>query len=167
VKILKSIKEAAGAGGELVLVEAVIAPPGTEHPHGPAQKTLDTLMMCIGGKERSQDEWIALLADGGWKLDKVRREGECDVVRSVACLWWCRRPISSANYPLGSAVVIRLSASNSLTHRRRRRDEKGSVRWEGSVCAVCVRGGVRPHCPMPHARTRVGGVGAKNRFPAR
>lgn len=74
VKILKSIKEAAEAGSELVLVEAVIAPPGTEHPHGPAQKTLDTLMMCIGGKERSQGEWTALLADGGWKLDKVRRE---------------------------------------------------------------------------------------------
>jgi hypothetical protein len=74
VKILKSIKEAAGAGGELVLMEAVIAPPGTEHPHGPAQKTLDTLMMCIGGKERSHGEWTELLADGGWKLDKVRRE---------------------------------------------------------------------------------------------
>lgn len=72
VKILKSIKHAAtSSGAELVIVEAVIAEPGEAHPHGAAQKTLDTLMMCIGGKERSLGEWTSLLAGGGWKLDKV------------------------------------------------------------------------------------------------
>jgi hypothetical protein len=77
VKILKSIKHAAtSSGAELVIVEAVIAEPGEAHPHGAAQKTLDTLMMCIGGKERSLGEWTSLLAGGGWKLDKVRELSE-------------------------------------------------------------------------------------------
>lgn len=63
-KILRTIRAAAPEHGRLVVLDAVV-PPGNE-PFGP--KWLDLLMLTLfAGRERDEDQWRALLADGGFE----------------------------------------------------------------------------------------------------
>jgi SAM-dependent methyltransferase len=65
--ILRTIRTCAPDGARLLVLDAVV-PPGDE-PHG--AKWLDLLMLCLlGGRERDEDEWRALFAQGGF--DPVR-----------------------------------------------------------------------------------------------
>ena len=63
-RILRTIRQAAGDGSRLLILDAVL-PPGNE-PNG--TKWLDVLMLALlGGKERSEPQWRELLAAGGWE----------------------------------------------------------------------------------------------------
>jgi hypothetical protein len=53
--------------GRLLLVEEVLAP-----PNQPGSKVMDVLMAAVGGRERSEWEWRALLADSGFALAEIR-----------------------------------------------------------------------------------------------
>jgi hypothetical protein len=68
VAILKSCRRAMGPAAKLLLLEAVI-PPGNAPMLG---KFLDLNMMVItGGKERTEREFAALLAEAGFRLTRV------------------------------------------------------------------------------------------------
>jgi hypothetical protein len=62
--ILRTIRAAARADARLLVIETVM-PPGNE-PHG--AKWLDLLMLALlGGRERDEAQWRALLRDGGFE----------------------------------------------------------------------------------------------------
>lgn len=64
VRILQNQLEAATPGGRVFIVEHVIPDPETPH----FAKLFDVHMMCWGtGRERTQEEYAALLAKAGWK----------------------------------------------------------------------------------------------------
>jgi O-methyltransferase domain/Dimerisation domain len=63
-KILRTIGAAAPGHARLVILDAVV-PPGNE-PFGP--KWLDLLMLTLfAGRERNEDQWRTLLAEGGFE----------------------------------------------------------------------------------------------------
>jgi hypothetical protein len=76
-KILRTIRAAAPEHARLVILDAVV-PPGNE-PFGP--KWLDLLMLTLfAGRERDEDQWRALLADGGFepvRFDERLIEARC------------------------------------------------------------------------------------------
>jgi O-methyltransferase/methyltransferase family protein len=49
------------------LVEGVVAP-----PNEPGMKLMDLLMLSIGGRERTEEEWRALIRAGGFELTAIR-----------------------------------------------------------------------------------------------
>ncbi len=64
VRILSNILKAASPGGRVFIVEHVI--PGANTPH--FAKLFDIHMMCWGtGRERTEEEYAALLERAGWK----------------------------------------------------------------------------------------------------
>jgi hypothetical protein len=66
--ILSNVRRAAPKHAELLLLESIL-PEGPEPHHA---KVLDIVMLIItGGRERTQREYEALLAGGGWRLDRV------------------------------------------------------------------------------------------------
>ncbi|MEV4757843.1 methyltransferase [Micromonospora sp. NPDC049559] len=68
VRILRNIAKAAAPGARLVLMEMVM--PEDDGAH--FTKTIDLVMLTLfGGRERTQAEWRRLLADGGFRLDRV------------------------------------------------------------------------------------------------
>ncbi|MEM9513273.1 MAG: methyltransferase [Actinomycetota bacterium] len=68
VRILQSVRNAIPDHGRVLILENVI-PPGNE-PH--LGKMLDVIMMTIlDGAERTQAEYAALLAAGGFEIDEV------------------------------------------------------------------------------------------------
>ena len=68
LRILRSIRDAAEPGARLVLIETVM-PPG-DHPH--LAKAIDLTMLALtGGRERSAEEFRALLAAAGFILARV------------------------------------------------------------------------------------------------
>jgi hypothetical protein len=76
-KILRTIRDAAPEHARLVILDAVV-PPGNE-PFGP--KWLDLLMLTLfAGRERDEDQWRTLLADGGFepvRFDERLIEARC------------------------------------------------------------------------------------------
>lgn len=68
VAILSACRAAIEPGGRLLLFEVVM--PGGDGPH--LAKTLDWIMLtCITGKERTEAEYGALLAQAGFRLERV------------------------------------------------------------------------------------------------
>jgi hypothetical protein len=65
--ILRTIRAAAPQDARLVVVESVI-PPGNE-PNG--AKWLDLLMLVLGGRERTEPEWHALLEGAGFSIEQI------------------------------------------------------------------------------------------------
>jgi ubiquinone/menaquinone biosynthesis C-methylase UbiE len=64
VQILRNQYRAANVGGRVFLVEHVITDPNTPH----FSKLFDIHMMCWGtGRERTQEEYAALLKKAGWE----------------------------------------------------------------------------------------------------
>jgi hypothetical protein len=62
--LLRTIRKAARPGARLIATESVI-PPGND-PNG--GKWLDLLMLVIGGRERNEQEWRALLEGAGFDV---------------------------------------------------------------------------------------------------
>lgn len=64
IRILGNIAESAPAGGRIFIVEHIIPDPDTPH----FAKLFDIHMMCWGtGRERTGEEYAALLEKAGWK----------------------------------------------------------------------------------------------------
>jgi hypothetical protein len=53
--------------GRVLIVDGVVAP-----PNEPGMKLMDLLMLSIGGRERTEEEWRALLRAGGFELSAIR-----------------------------------------------------------------------------------------------
>lgn len=82
IEILSNVHEAAPTDGRLFIVEAVV--PGPETPH--FAKRLDmTMMVHVGGRERTEAEYGRLLQRAGWTLNETRvpEEGPLTVLEAV------------------------------------------------------------------------------------
>jgi O-methyltransferase/methyltransferase family protein len=67
-RILRNIAEAAEPGARVVLIEAVIPPGDVPHP----AKVVDLTMLAMtGGRERTAEEYRALLDSAGFTLDRI------------------------------------------------------------------------------------------------
>lgn len=72
-KILSTIHEEAPPDGRLFVIESVVPGPETSH----FTKRLDiTMMVQVGGRERTQDEYVSLLERTGWELVEQREPEE-------------------------------------------------------------------------------------------
>jgi hypothetical protein len=68
VRILSHCRAAKAAGGKVLLVEMVVTPPNVPHP----AKMLDLVMLAVpGGRERTPEEYGALLAKAGLRLTRI------------------------------------------------------------------------------------------------
>jgi hypothetical protein len=68
LRILEHCRKAKAPGGKVLLVEMVVTPPNVPHP----AKMLDLVMLTVpGGRERTEDEYRALLAKAGLRLTRV------------------------------------------------------------------------------------------------
>lgn len=66
LRILKNVR--AAAGQRLVVLDSVIEPANS--PDG--AKWLDLLMLTLaGGRERTQEQWHALLAEADWEITRI------------------------------------------------------------------------------------------------
>lgn len=69
VQILSNVREAATTDARLFVIESIV--PGPDAPH--FAKRLDmTMMVHIGGRERTEAEYARLLERGGWSLETIR-----------------------------------------------------------------------------------------------
>jgi hypothetical protein len=68
VRILSHCAKAKAPGGKVLLVEMVVTPPNVPHPG----KMLDLVMLAVpGGRERTPEEYRALLAKAGLTLTRI------------------------------------------------------------------------------------------------
>jgi len=69
VRILRHCRRALPQGGRVLVVEALVPPPGT---NGWAKLLdLDMLVLTPRGRERTEDEFAALLAAGGFRMTRI------------------------------------------------------------------------------------------------
>ena len=66
-EVLQRVRHAIPDEGRLLIVEGVVSA-----PNEPGLKLLDLLMLILGGRERTEDEWQALLPSGGFQLTGIR-----------------------------------------------------------------------------------------------
>ncbi|MEW2352877.1 methyltransferase [Spirillospora sp. NPDC029432] len=80
-RILRGVHAAAPAGARLILMDVVL--PERDVP--PAAALLDlTMMGILGGRERTEEDWRALLGGAGFALDRVLRPpGPCAVLETT------------------------------------------------------------------------------------
>jgi SAM-dependent methyltransferase len=67
LRILKSCHAALSAGGKLLIIESIIRPGNDPSPG----KILDLVMLLIGGRERMEAEFLALLDHAGFDLTRI------------------------------------------------------------------------------------------------
>lgn len=67
IKILRNCRNAMNPKGRILVVESVI-PPGNEPSFG---KLLDLMMLLVGGRERTQDDFSRLFSQAGLRLNRV------------------------------------------------------------------------------------------------
>ena len=67
-KILSACRAGVHDGGRLIVVDAVVP---SDKAFSPAKIMDLTMMLFIGGKERTEEEFAKLFADSGWKLNRV------------------------------------------------------------------------------------------------
>jgi len=80
-EILKSIHKAAKPGATLLVVEMLL--PDTPQPSPVAFMDLNMLVM-LGGRERSASEMAALLAAGGFRVERIMPIGLFSLIETVA-----------------------------------------------------------------------------------
>lgn len=69
LRIVRNVRAAMRPDAVLIIVDSVVGPPNED----PLAKFLDLMMLVsAGGRERTEDEWRALLADGGFELVSAR-----------------------------------------------------------------------------------------------
>jgi hypothetical protein len=77
VTILRCCRAAMRPDARLLLIEGVVGPPNED----PQSKFLDLVMLVsAGGRERTEAEWRALLAEGGFHLCQVHPAGPTSAV---------------------------------------------------------------------------------------
>jgi hypothetical protein len=70
LRILRNVRAAMTHDAVLLIVDSVLGPPNED----PLAKFLDLMMLVsAGGRERTEEEWRALLADGGLEFVAARR----------------------------------------------------------------------------------------------
>jgi O-methyltransferase domain/Dimerisation domain len=70
--ILRTCRRSIGPEGRLLVLERLVAPPNED----PEAKFFDLFMMTVtGGRERTREEFAALLAGAGFRLDAVTSTG--------------------------------------------------------------------------------------------
>jgi hypothetical protein len=70
--ILCNCRQAMGSHGRLLLIEWVVPTGDTPHP----SKFLDlTMLFVYGGRERTEEEYVSLLAEAGLRLDRIVGSG--------------------------------------------------------------------------------------------
>ncbi len=74
VKILGNVRRAMGGGGTLLLVEGLIDSP--THPAG----LMDLLMLVLGGRERSEADFRALVQTAGFSLKRIIPSGTYSLI---------------------------------------------------------------------------------------
>ena len=67
VAILRNCRQAMNPGGRILVVETVI-PPLNEPCFG---KWLDLMMLIVGGRERTEEQYRQLLPEAGLKLNRI------------------------------------------------------------------------------------------------
>ncbi len=67
IAILRNCRQAMAPGGRILLIEMII-PPGNEPSFG---KWLDLMMLLVGGKERTQEQYQLLLSKAGLHLNRI------------------------------------------------------------------------------------------------
>jgi len=68
VRILHAVRRAVTQRSRLLIVDAVVGPPNED----PQSKFLDLMMLVTaGGRERTEPEWRALLAEGRFRLERI------------------------------------------------------------------------------------------------
>ncbi len=68
VRILRRCREAMGGDARLLIVDAVVPPGNAPHPG----KVMDILMMVFAeGRERTEQEFAALLGKAGLRLTRI------------------------------------------------------------------------------------------------
>ena len=68
MRILEHCRAAKAPGGKVLLVEMVVPPANVPHP----AKMLDLVMLAVpGGRERTPEEYGALLAKAGLTLTRI------------------------------------------------------------------------------------------------
>jgi hypothetical protein len=77
-EILGQVRRVIGDHGRLLVAEELVAP-----PNQPGGKAMDLLMAAVGGRERTEPEWRALLADGGFTLAGIRSGPPASVLEAV------------------------------------------------------------------------------------
>jgi SAM-dependent methyltransferase len=65
--VLRRVGQAVAGDGRLLIHDGVVAP-----PNEPGLKLMDLLMLSLGGRERTEEEWRALLPAGGFELVEIR-----------------------------------------------------------------------------------------------
>jgi hypothetical protein len=79
IAILRCCRAAMQPDARLLLIERVVGPPNAD----PQSKFLDLVMLVsAGGRERTESEWRALLAAGGFKLHQVHPAGLAAVIEA-------------------------------------------------------------------------------------
>jgi hypothetical protein len=79
-RILATIRRAIPAAGTLLLVERVVGAPNED----PSTKFMDLQMLVIlGGRERTQEEFAELLASSGFRMTGATRAGPIFVIEAV------------------------------------------------------------------------------------
>ena len=72
VRILRTVRAALGPDGRVLVVDAVVGPPGED----PLSKFLDLMMLVsAGGRERTEGEWRELFASTGLRWQAAVRVG--------------------------------------------------------------------------------------------
>jgi ketosteroid isomerase-like protein len=81
VEILHNCRRAMPPGSKLLLIERVIPPGDTPH----SSKVIDfTMLVIVGGKERTGEEYAALLAKAGLRLTRVvTTSAESSIIEAV------------------------------------------------------------------------------------
>jgi O-methyltransferase domain/Dimerisation domain len=65
--VLRAVRDAIPDDGRLLIIDGVMA-----GPNEPGMKLMDLLMLSVGGRERTEEEWRALLSAGGFELSEIR-----------------------------------------------------------------------------------------------
>ncbi|TYR35638.1 hypothetical protein FY036_01855 [Mesorhizobium microcysteis] len=81
-KILSAARRAAWPGAKLLLIEVIIPENSAPHP----AHALDVLMMAVtGGRERTESDYAALMAEADWRLQRVvTLEGRGAIIEGIA-----------------------------------------------------------------------------------
>ena len=79
LEILRRCRAAMQPDARLLLIECVVGPPNEDAQ----SKFLDLVMLVsAGGRERTESEWRALLAEGGFRLCEVHPAGRAAVIEA-------------------------------------------------------------------------------------
>lgn len=72
LEILRCVRAAMEPSARLLVIDAVVGPPNQDA----SSKFFDLLMLVsAGGRERTEPEWRALLADGGFRTESIQLAG--------------------------------------------------------------------------------------------